>query len=650
MNFIKQITAIAFVMLAIYSFGQGSHECSRTKSANTLSHRSARLSNHYINLTEEYDVHFYKLDISLEKTSTDIACSTEIHVVTKTADLDTFLFELFDDLIIDEVLLNGTLSVPFSREESAVIVPVDFELGDSFFMKVIYHGTPPDGDGPLGGGGMTNDFSPSWGNYVTWSLSEPFAAYEWFACKQSLTDKADSVHVFVTTDEVNKVGSNGLLTNVVSVPGGKNRYEWKSNYPIVYYLISVAVAEYVDYSIYAEPSGAPEPILVQNYIYNNPACLPYFEDDINETVDFIELYSEHYGLYPFANEKYGHCMAPIGGGMEHQTMTTQGYFTPWLTAHELGHQWFGDNVTCASWSDIWLNEGFASYSEELMYEAFYPGNEVVSMNDRHDNIKSEPGGAVWVEDSLTSSRIFNGRLSYDKGAAIIHTMRFMLDNDAVFFEILQTYQEYFKDSSARAIDFKNILEDVSGLDFTNYFNEWYYGEGFPTYSSRYAKIDDQLIFVLDQTSSMPGVTPLFTNDVEVKVTGEDGAVEIFRLTAIDAASSTHFLDFSQEVTSITIDPNNWIINNNGPNVEDLELLSLMENSQEFSVFPNPATDYIKVPLDQVGDTYLIIDAAGRVGQTGILFPNTTNKIDVSTLSKGQYILQIGNNKANFVKK
>ena len=100
------------------------------------------------------------------------------------------------------------------------------------------------------------------------------------------------------------VGSNGLLEDVVDVPGGKKRYEWRSNYPIDYYLISVAVAKYVDYTVYANPVGAPAPIPIQNFIYDNPACLPFFMSDINETVDFIELYSELYGLYPFANEKY----------------------------------------------------------------------------------------------------------------------------------------------------------------------------------------------------------------------------------------------------------------------------------------------------------------------------------------------------------
>src|SRR5690606_33758647 len=118
---------------------------------------------------------------------------------------------------------------------------------------------------------------------------------------------------------------------------------------------------------------------------------------------------------------------PLSGGMEHQTMTTQGYFEKGLTTHELGHQWWGDNVTCESWADIWVNEGFASYSEYLMLENLYPNETTSHMLDIHNNVKSNPNGSVWVQDSLNESRIFSGRLTYDKGAAIVHTFRFIMN-------------------------------------------------------------------------------------------------------------------------------------------------------------------------------------------------------------------------------
>ena len=640
---------ISLLSVTGFSFSQAGLECSHLKCRHNSNDRSASLPLEYIALTEEYDVHFYKLDIALERTSTDIAGSVEIHVHVKAAVLDTFLFELFEDIPISDIQLNGAISVPFTRVNSAVIVPVNFISGDSFFMRIDYAGTPPTAfTNPLGGAGMSNDSSPSWGNQVTWSLSQPYSAYEWWPCKQSLTDKADSVYVFVTTDAANKAGSNGILTDVVDVGGGKMRYEWKSNYAIDYYLVSVAVAEYVDYTIYANPTGAPQPIMIQNFIYNNPSTLPYFQDEIDITADFIEHFSDLFGMYPFADEKYGHSMAPIGGGMEHQTMTTQGYFTDGLTAHELGHQWFGDNVTCASWSDIWLNEGFASYIEELMYEEFYPGDELSSMLDRHDDIMSQNGGSVWVEDSLDAGVVFNGRLTYNKGAAIIHTLRFLIDDDAVFFDVLRNYQVTFTDSTAHASDFKAILEAETGMDFTNFFNEWYYGEGFPTYSIEWNQTNSSVWIELNQSVSMPGVTPFFTNDLEIGLVDDMGNTTVFRLGDISAASSLHYLGFPGTITDVVIDPGNWIINENGSITENTSLVSIAENQNTIAVYPNPAGAFVVVESNEAM-TYQILNAMGQVVQAGSLVAGK-NQLEITELSAGTYIVKTEGQQNTFVKR
>ena len=639
------------ILTALFAFSplhaQDGHSCSRMKSDRHHDNRSARLSDHDILLTQKYDITFYHLDIVLERTSTYVAGTVQIHAKAQEA-IDTFLFELWDDFTIDEVLLNGVTLMTYERTESAVKVPVSFVIGDSFFMEITYEGMPPTGGGPLGGGGMTNDFSPSWGNQVTWSLSEPFAAYEWFPCKQLLTDKADSVVVKVTTDAANMVGSNGLLQNVVDVPGGRKRYEWKSNYPIDYYLISVAVAEYVDYTVYANPAGALAPIPIQNFIYNNPGCLPFFMSDIDETVDYLELYSDLYGLYPFANEKYGHCMAPLGGGMEHQTMTTQGYFTPSLTAHELGHQWFGDNVTCASWTDIWLNEGFASYSEELMFAELYPGQETVSMSNRHTNIMSEPGGAVWVEDSLNVGRIFNGRLSYDKGAAIVHTLRYLINDDEIFFEVLKTFQSTYGGGTASASDFKTLAEDVSGIDFTGFFNEWYYGEGFPTYSIEYMQLGEELILLLKQTVSMPGITPFFTNDLDLRIQKTGGGFEIVRLTAIGSGSQYFSIPIEGTVVNIAVDPENWIINQFGGTTKNLDLSELTQNTVDFDIYPNPANEQLILNNAQGATAFNICDLTGRVVLEGALIPGQ-NSIGIANFKSGQYLIRVNGGQKVFTK-
>jgi aminopeptidase N len=378
---------------------------------------------------------------------------------TAIQNIDSALLELYPTLTISEIRLNG-IPTAFSRTGTVVKAFVGVISGETFSLEIDYSGNPPTAQtNPLGGSGITAGSSPSWGNKVVWTLSEPFSAMEWFPCKQSLTDKADSSFVSVTVPDTCKAGSNGVLTSIDTLGNGFLKFNWQHRHPIDYYLISIAVAKYVDYSYFVSPVGAPNPILVQNYIYNNPQTLPNFIDEINETGDFIELFYDKYGPYPFEDEKYGHCMAPISGGMEHQTMTTQGFFEKKLTAHELGHQWWGNNVTCASWCDIWINEGFASYSEYLMLENLYPAEKTQHMLDVHQNVKTQTGGSVWVLDSLNESRIFSGRLTYDKGAAIVHTIRFLINNDSLFFEGLRAFQVTFKDSTATGVDFKDFMSD-----------------------------------------------------------------------------------------------------------------------------------------------------------------------------------------------
>ena len=388
-------------------------------------------------LLSNYDVKFYKLDIAVERTSIYISGNVTINAEVVSTALDTFAFDLIDILNVDSVLING-VSCTFTRSNNEVFVKINTPInhGSLFSAKIYYWGTPPSG-GFFSG--ISNATSQSWGNQITWTLSEAFNANQWFPCKQLLQDKADSSYVFVTTSNTNKVGSNGVLENTVSLPNNKVRYEWKSRHPINYYLISIAVGKYVDYSIYAHPAGLNDSILIQNYIYDNPATLQYFKTQIDLTADFIELYSNLFGLYPFWDEKYGHCMAPLGGGMEHQTMTTLGMFNFTLTSHELSHQWFGDNVTCATWSDIWVNEGFASYCEYLALEYLDSGQEVPWLADVHNNVLSELDGSVYIPvlQATDENRIFDSRLSYEKGAAIIHMLRFELQNDTTFFNIMR---------------------------------------------------------------------------------------------------------------------------------------------------------------------------------------------------------------------
>jgi aminopeptidase N len=626
---------------------ENSFHCSKRDRAKHFMLKSNSLNLAQIAQTEKYDVNYYKLNLNMTNTSTTLSGYAEMKATAISA-IDTILYELFSNLNISSVTLNGA-NVPFTRTGSAVKIAGNLAPGASFLIRTNYSGTPPTAQtNPLGGYGMSNASSPSWGNEVVWSLSEPFCAYEWWPCKQSLTDKADSCDVFITVPNSCKAGSNGVLTQVVNLGNGSSRYEWKHRHPIDYYLISVAVAEYVEYNVYANPPGAPAPILIQNYIYNNPQTLPNFQADIDETVDFMELFYDLYGPYAFEDEKYGHCMAPFSGGMEHQTMTTQGFFNPTLTAHELGHQWWGDYVTCASWCDIWVNEGFASYSEQIMLENLYPGQEVQNMQSVHNNVMSQIGGSVWVLDSLNESRIFSGRLTYDKGAAIVHMMRYMLNDDQLFYATLQNFLSSKAFGTAFGIDVRDAFAQASGINFTPFFDQWYFGEGFPTYSVQWKQLGNDALVQISHTSSKPNVTPTFTNPIDLKFVRPGNSDTTIRFNVTSNTNVFQINGIGNINNSISIDPQNWVLNQNG-NITMNPLLSLDDLNEVvgMEVYPNPTHEVLYVKNIPNNSSYKIYDMFGKLQSTGEF--NSSNSLNINHLKSGTYLMVLEAPNANYRK-
>ncbi len=600
-----------------------------------------------IEALQDYDVKYYHLDLEADNTSTFIKGSTEIGAVSVVTSLNSFVVELIDDLTVDSVL-NGSILLNFSHSSDLITVNMGSTVpADEFFsVKIFYHGTVPS-EGFFSG--MTSDTDTDWGNSVTWTLSEPFNAKDWFPCKQDLMDKADSVMIDITVPDNLMAGSNGRLVNTVSVEGGKTRYEWRSYFPTDYYLISISVADYQDYSIYAHPAGLNDSILIQNFIYYQISYLEQNKELINETATLIELFSDLYSIYPFANEKYGHCVAPMGGAMEHQTMTTIDNFSFYLVAHELGHQWFGDNVTCATWQDIWINEGFASYTEYLAYQnlvsqAYADG----WMDSAHEWAMGMPDGSVYIplDEATSVNRIFSNALSYKKGAAIVHMIRFELDNDSLFFATLREFQQEFADSVATGDDFRGVLEDVSGDDFSWFFDQWYYGKGFPMFDIEWSREGDTVSIRSTITSSSTG-TPFFKTSVEYKLNREGGdtTIRVFQ----DQNIQTFNIYVPHNVTSLEVDPDNWILNQ----VSSISYIPEYKEFEEINIriFPNPfSTSLNMIFLGNSGHREIsILDISGKE-----LVKTVTEQselaIDGSQLPPGLYFLRIREDDNSYVKK
>ena len=517
---------------------------------------------HYAPMTEwhyDYDVKFYKIDIEVDDTSTDVKGYAEIIAEISVDGLSRFSLDLAAAVRVDSARLNGR-TASFRREGDLlhILSPAPLSAGSKCYVTVFYAAIDVKSDGFFSA--VTNRNDASWDIAATWTLSEPFNAKYWFPCKQYLPDKADSAYVFITVPENLKAGAPGVLSAVTPMPGGKARYEWKSRYPVAYYLLSFAVADYQDYTVYAHIEGIDKPVPVQNYVYNRPGYLEKNKAKIDTTTVLMELFSKLFTPYPFASEKYGHCVAPMGGGMEHQTMTTISDFNFLLVVHELAHQWFGNLVTCATFQDIWVNEGFSSYAEYLALEHLASQQEALAwLREAHALAAWSQNGSVFVpaESAEDPWRIFNMSLSYKKGALLVHNIRRIVNDDSKFFDVLRGFLHKYSFSVATGMDFKHFLEEQTGMDFTLFFEQWYFGEGFPIYDFSW-KNDNGYVEILVEHIGSASATRLFITDLDLKITKANGSDTLFQLP-ISANRELFRIKTNGEVVDLDVDPGYYVL-------------------------------------------------------------------------------------------
>ncbi|MBK8504813.1 MAG: T9SS type A sorting domain-containing protein [Saprospiraceae bacterium] len=385
------------------------------------------------------------------------------------------------------------------------------------------------------------------------------------------------------------------------------------------------------------PNG--DSIEILNYVF--PENQTSAETQLNNTLEIMDLYNSLFGLYPFANEKYGHAQFGWGGGMEHQTMSFVGSFSYGLIAHGLAHQWFGDKVTCASWQDIWLNEGFATYLSGLTSE--FRGSEQEWRNwklSKIANIVSQPGGSVWVSDTNSVSRIFDGRLSYNKGAYLLHMLRWKLGDNS-FFAGVRSYlnDDLLAYNYANTTDLRRHLEQASGQDLTEFFADWYYGQGYPSYQLSWNQEEHQLHINLKQSTSHASVD-FFEMPVPVYVQG--GGRDTLLVLESQFRDQDFDVDLSFEVELVQFDPDLWLIS--AGNTVEKALVNALEEATflDLQISPNPVTDQLLIEIREQNvriDRIEVSDLDGTHLQTYHIMANSVN-LDISNWMAGFYQLNI----------
>jgi len=586
--------------------------------------------------TGNYDLKYHRLELTLDPAVSFISGAITSYFVAK-SDMSTVTFDLSANMTVSQVTQRGnTLSYSHLSDELIITLPSTQNTGVLDSLTVTYSGNP---DFSGLGSFEVNQHN---GDPIMWTLSEPYGAKAWWPCKQDLIDKIDSVDVFMTTPRFNQSNeeyisvSNGLEQSQI-VNGNQKTTHFKHRYPIPAYLIAIAATNYEVYSHTVPNNGNPFEIV--NYVY--PENLASAQSSTPVTVDIMNVFSNLFETYPFSDEKYGHAQFGWGGGMEHTTVSFMGNFSRNLIAHELAHQWFGNKITCGSWKDIWLNEGFATYLSGLIYENL-DGNNFFTVwkQQRTDVIVSEPDGAVYLSDSDTTSvsRIFNGRLSYRKGAMVLHMLRKKLGDDG-FFQALQSYLSSSTHAFdyAKTADFISIVETSSGEDLTEFFNDWLYNQGHPSYTVEWNQPNpSQVSITLSQTQSHPSVS-FFEAPVPLRLIGTLG--QQMDIVLDHTQNQENFIEsVGFTINNIIFDPEADLISANN-NV----LLSTdeVELTNDLILYPNPTSNilYIEKPDALDISELRIYNTLGQLMNQ----LSWNSSIDTSSWSSGLFFIQFETN-------
>lgn len=593
--------------------------------------------------TLNYDLQYVRLELDLDPTQQYISGIVTSHFKMLQNSPDIY-FDLKNNLTVSNVKYHGQdlTFQQLSSDEIRIYFPSTLSARTTDSLSITYSGIPSTAEQAF-----VATTTPA-GDPILATLSEPFGAKQWWPTKQSMNDKIEKLDIKISTPAQYTVGSNGKLMSETILGNGKKLTYWQTNYPIPAYLFALGISNYTKLNSTITTTNSSFPFL--NYVYPSWATADT-QSKLDWTAISMQTFEDHFGFYPYRNEKYGHMQFNWGGGMEHATMTSMGYYGLDLIAHELAHQWFGDKLTCGTWNDIWLNEGFATMGEYMVYEKLLmsPAQFQSYLQNEMNDITSAPDGSVYIPNSdLNSGRIFNARLTYTKGGYVLRMIKWILGDDQ-FYAMLKAYQSNpaFEYNYIKTNDFRDFLSSYTGRDFIDFFKDWIYGEGYPTYQIKWNQnpTSKKLSFQVGQTRSSSAVS-FFELPLPIKVSGSGGQTAYF---VLDHTSNNQYFtqDVNFDVTNVTFNYEKQIITKGSTVTKDNNLAVNDINQKNIIVYPNPAKSFIKISDLQKSTDYEIFSIDGKLIKNGIANPDS--EINISTLVKGTYVLKFNNQSVKIIK-
>jgi aminopeptidase N len=572
---------------------------------------------------DDYDLRHVRLQLDLTDTTGKVVHGAAVQKCeSRVSSLHQVVLDLIDAMQVDTVRVDG-LPATFTHAQDLLTInlPIPLGIGQSAAVRVAYHGRPPqDGSGMI--------FDRYNNKAFIWTLSEPLDARRWWPCKNRPDDKADSSRVEITVASWMTATSNGLLESAVPGRPGTMIYTWRERHPIAPYLICATAGDFrrVD-DVYHQPGGGDMP--VQSYVF--PDQVNWAQEDFSILPDAIGAFGDRFGLYPFLDEKYGITVFGWSGGMEHQTNTSLGWFLiggdhyfDWINVHELSHQWWGDNITCATWADTWLNEGFASWCEAVWYEHVGGAQAYRDYMNQSENV-FDPSGPVYNYPDP-----FDGNTVYNKGGWVVHMLRGVL-GDSLFFQGLREYRSAWQGRSVTTEQFRASMESTAGRDLGWFFDEWVYGVNRPHYLvstlSEPSPTGRTVYVHLDQTQTDAAY---FTMPVRIRIAA--GGTRNFVLWN-DPDHEDLAVSLPAFPANVTVDPDSWILRtvNTGP--YHLNLIS--------ADLPPALTDtLVSVPLIAKGGTLPYAWQALDPPPSGISLDPQTGILAGIPVTAGDYLFRV----------